>query len=78
MTSSSASVVVQEKETHTGDYPTFSKYTVTVTDAQAASAPASSTVLSVSSTATGQTLHIPVTLTLVDHHSSALQGEFWS
>ena len=78
MSSSSASVVVQEKETHTGAYPTFSKFTVTATDSQAAYYPASSAVLSVSSPAAGQTLHIPVTLTLGDHRGSAMQGESWS
>ncbi|XP_030211454.1 nuclear pore membrane glycoprotein 210 [Gadus morhua] len=74
VSSSSASVVVQEKETHTGAYPTFSKFTVTATDSQAAYYPASSAVLSVSSPAAGQTLHIPVTLTLGDHRGSAMQG----
>uniref|UniRef100_A0A8C5CHL2 Nucleoporin 210 n=1 Tax=Gadus morhua TaxID=8049 RepID=A0A8C5CHL2_GADMO len=78
VSSSSASVVVQEKETHTGAYPTFSKFTVTATDSQAAYYPASSAVLSVSSPAAGQTLHIPVTLTLGDHRGSAMQGESWS
>ncbi|CAL8325175.1 unnamed protein product [Merluccius merluccius] len=76
VTSSSASVVVQEKESHTSGFPTFSKYTVTAVDAQGAAAASSSAVISVSSPATGQVLRVPVTLIHValDHQSSAMLG----
>ncbi|KAG7521448.1 hypothetical protein JOB18_048637 [Solea senegalensis] len=67
--STSANIAVQEREQHTG-FPSFSKYTVSAVDPQAAV----SAAISVSSTSSGQSLLIPVTLIHVADSSAPLQA----
>lgn len=69
MVSNSPSIAVQEKEVH-HDFPSFSKYTISAVDPQAAL----SASISISSTSCGQTLAIPVTLIHVADPSAAKQG----
>lgn len=69
--STSPNIAVQEKEVHHG-FPSFSKYTVSAVDPQAAL----SASVSISSTSYGQTLVIPVTLIHVADHSAAIQGRY--
>lgn len=68
--SSSPSIVVQETEVHHG-FPSFSKYTISAVDSQAAL----SASVSLSSASSEQTLIIPVTLIHVADHSAAMQGQ---
>lgn len=70
MVSTSPNIVVQEKEVQQG-YPSFSKYTISAADPQAAL----SASVSISSTSYGQSLVVPVTLIHVADHSAAMQGQ---
>lgn len=67
--SSSPNFAVQENEVHHG-FPSFSKYTVSAVDPQAAV----SASVSISSTSSGQTLVIPVTLIHTADPSAAMQA----
>ncbi|XP_073327221.1 nuclear pore membrane glycoprotein 210 [Pagrus major] len=67
--SNSPSIAVQEKEVH-HDFPSFSKYTISAVDPQAAL----SASISISSTSWGQTLTIPVTLIHVADPNAAKQA----
>ncbi|XP_029011071.1 nuclear pore membrane glycoprotein 210 [Betta splendens] len=67
--STSPSIAVHEKEVHRG-FPSFSRYTISVVDAQA---PVSASV-SISSSASGQSLVIPVTLIHVADVNAAVQA----
>lgn len=71
MVSSSSNIAVQEKEAHSG-FPSFSKYTISAVDPQAAL----SASISISSTSYGQTLVIPVTLIHVAAVSAVVQGQY--
>lgn len=66
MVSTSPRIAVHEKEVHHG-FPSFSKYIVTAVDPQAAV----SASISISSTSSGQSLVIPVTLI---HVADPIQG----
>lgn len=70
MVSTSPSVAVQEKEVYSG-FPSFSKYTVSVVDAEATA----SASITISSSSSGQSLVIPVTLIHVADPSSAMKGQ---
>ncbi|KAM9350611.1 nuclear pore membrane glycoprotein 210 [Symphorus nematophorus] len=67
--STSPSIAVQEKEVHHG-FPSYSKYTVSAVDLQAAV----SASISISSTSCGQALVIPVTLIHVADPNAAMQA----
>ncbi|XP_071780679.2 nuclear pore membrane glycoprotein 210 isoform X1 [Centroberyx gerrardi] len=67
--STSPSISVHEKEANHG-FPSFSKYTVSAVDPQAAA----SASISISSASSGQSLLIPVTLIHVADPSSAMQA----
>ncbi|CAG6021644.1 unnamed protein product [Menidia menidia] len=67
--SSSPSISVQEKEVHQ-DFPAFSKYSVSAVDTQTAT----SASITISSTSSGQSLIIPVTLIHVADPSAAAQA----
>ncbi|KAG7228133.1 hypothetical protein INR49_013416 [Caranx melampygus] len=67
--SSSPNIAVQEKEVQRG-FPSFSKYTISAVDPQAAV----SASISISSTPSGQSLLIPVTLIHVADHSASMQA----
>ncbi|XP_071332766.1 nuclear pore membrane glycoprotein 210 isoform X1 [Trachinotus anak] len=67
--STSPNIAVQEKEAHQG-FPSFSKYIVSAVDPQAAV----SASVSISSTSSGQSLLIPVTLIHVADLSAAMQA----
>uniref|UniRef100_A0A3Q0R3P0 Nucleoporin 210 n=1 Tax=Amphilophus citrinellus TaxID=61819 RepID=A0A3Q0R3P0_AMPCI len=68
--STSPTIVVQEKEVHRG-FPSFSKYTVSAVDPQAAV----SASISISSTSYEQSLVIPVTLIHVTDPNAAIHGK---
>uniref|UniRef100_A0AAQ5ZD49 BIG2 domain-containing protein n=1 Tax=Amphiprion ocellaris TaxID=80972 RepID=A0AAQ5ZD49_AMPOC len=68
--SSSPNFAIHENEVHHG-FPSFSKYTVSAVDPQAAV----SASVSISSTSSGQTLVIPVTLIHTADPSTAMQGQ---
>lgn len=65
--STSPSIAVHEKEVHHG-FPSFSKYIVSAVDPQTAV----SASISISSTSSGQSLVIPVTLI---HVADSMQGQ---
>ncbi|AWP09921.1 putative nuclear pore membrane glycoprotein 210 [Scophthalmus maximus] len=67
--STSPNIAVQEKEAHHG-FPSFSKFTVSAVDPQAAV----SASISISSTSSGQSLLIPVTLIHVSDPSAIMQA----
>ncbi|GLD49968.1 nuclear pore membrane glycoprotein 210 isoform X1 [Lates japonicus] len=67
--STSPNIAVQEKEVHHG-FPSFSKYTVSAVDPQAAV----SASISISSTSSGQSLLIPVTLIHVADPNAAMHA----
>lgn len=69
--STSSNIAVVEKEEHRG-FPSFSKYTVSAVDPQAALTAS----VSISSPSYGQALLIPVTLIHVADPSAAMQGQF--
>uniref|UniRef100_A0A3B5BEP0 Nucleoporin 210 n=1 Tax=Stegastes partitus TaxID=144197 RepID=A0A3B5BEP0_9TELE len=68
--SSSPYIAVQEKEVH-HDFPTFSKYTVSAVNPQAAVTAS----VSISSSTSGQSLVIPVTLINTADPSATMQGQ---
>lgn len=68
--STSPGIAVVEKEAHRG-FPSFSKYSVSAADPQAALTAS----VSISSPSYGQTLVIPVTLIHVADPSAAVQGQ---
>lgn len=70
MFSTSPSIVVQEKEVHQG-FPSFTKYTVSAVDTQAAG----SASLTISSSSSGQSLILPVALMHVSDPAAAKKGE---
>ncbi|XP_047462867.1 nuclear pore membrane glycoprotein 210 isoform X2 [Mugil cephalus] len=65
----SLSIVVQEKEVQ-HDFPSYSKYTVSAVDLQSAA----SASISISSTSSGQSLIVPVTLIHVADASASMQA----
>ncbi|XP_040914179.1 nuclear pore membrane glycoprotein 210 [Toxotes jaculatrix] len=67
--STSPNITVQEKEVHHG-FPSFSKYTVSAVDPQAAA----SASISISSASSGQSFVIPVTLIHVADPSATMQA----
>lgn len=69
--STSSNIAVVEKEAHRG-FPSFSKYTVSAVDPQAALTAS----VSINSPSYGQTLVIPVTLIHVADPSAAVQGRW--
>uniref|UniRef100_A0A665VZG8 BIG2 domain-containing protein n=1 Tax=Echeneis naucrates TaxID=173247 RepID=A0A665VZG8_ECHNA len=68
--STSSNIAVQEKEMHQG-FPSFTTYTINAVDPQAAV----SASISISSTSSGQSLLIPVTLIQVADLSATMQGQ---
>lgn len=68
--SSSPIITVQETEAHRG-FPSYSKYTVSAADLQAAV----SASISISSATSEQTLIVPVTLIHVADYTAASQGQ---
>lgn len=70
MVSASANIAVQEKEVHQG-FPSFSKYTISAVDPQAAV----STSVSISCSSSGQSLVVPVALIQVAEPRAAKLGQ---
>lgn len=70
MFSTSPSIVVQEKEVHQG-FPGFAKYTVSAVETQAAG----SATVTISSSSSGQSLILPVTLMHMSDPGAAKKGE---
>lgn len=68
--STSSNIAVVEKDVYRG-FPSFSKYTITAVDPQAAL----SASVSISSPSYGQSLLIPVTLIHVADPNAAMQGQ---